>query len=102
MNVGSGKYNSYDPSCTYKGKTVPYLVKFSEGGGIAGHILTNVLRHLDDLKFYDNGRESSIIPALLVDVHVSCFDMKVLKYICDENHKWTVFLVFLMGNYCDR
>ena len=43
MNLGSGKYHPGGPSCTYKGKPVPYLVKFSEGGGIAGHILTNLL-----------------------------------------------------------
>ena len=68
-------------------KTVPCLVKFSEGRGISGHILTNALRHLDYLKLYDNNRENGIIPALSVDGHVSCFDLGVLKYIYDENHK---------------
>ena len=52
MNVGSVNYYPGGPSCTYKGKTVPCLVSFSEGGGILGHILTNILRHLDYLKLY--------------------------------------------------
>ena len=68
----------------------PCLVKFSEGGGISGHILTNVLRHFDDLKLYENDRENGIIPAMLVDGHGSNFHKEVLKYICDEKHKWTV------------
>ena len=90
MNVGSGKYHPGGPLCTYKGKNVPCLVKFFEGGGISGHILANVLRHLYALKLYDNDSESGIIPLMLVDGHVSCFDMSYLKYICDENHKWTM------------
>ena len=39
------------------------------------HILTNVLSHLDYLKLYDNDRKNSIIPELLVEGHVSRFDM---------------------------
>ena len=54
---------------------VPCLVKISEGGGISGHVLTDVRRHLDDLKLYRTDRESSIIPVMLVDGHVSCFDL---------------------------
>ena len=34
--------------------------------------------------------ENSIIPALLVDGHVSHFDIEFLEYICDENNTWTV------------
>ena len=55
---------------------VPCLVKISEGGGISGNIFMNVLRHLDYLKIYDNDSENGIIPELLVDGHVSCFDLK--------------------------
>ena len=43
MNVGSVKYNTGGPSWNYKGKTVPCIVKFSEGEGISGNIITNVL-----------------------------------------------------------
>ena len=90
MNVVSVNYHPGGPSCTYKGKTVFCLVKFSEGRGISGHILTNILRHLDDLKSYENDREKKLfLRCSLVDV--SCFDLGFLKYICDENHKLTVF-----------
>ena len=75
MNVGSDKYHAGGNSCTYKGKTFTCIVKSSEGGGISGHILTNLLIHLDDLKLYDNDRKNGIITTLLIDGHVSRFDM---------------------------
>ena len=83
MDVGSGKYHPGGSSCTYKWKTVPCLVEFSVGGGISGHIFKKVLRHLYDLKLYDNYKKNGIIPALLVDGHSICFGMGFLKYICD-------------------
>ena len=75
MNVGSGKYHPDGPSCTYKGKILPCLVKFSEEGGISGNILTNVLSNSGDLKLYYNDMENVIIPTLLVGVYVSRFDL---------------------------
>ena len=90
MNVGSGKYHLAGPYCTYKVKTVLCLVEFSQGGGISENILTKVLRHLDDLKVYDNYRKDVITFALLVDKYVISFDLSFLEYICDEKHKWTV------------
>ena len=53
----------------------------------------NILRHLGDLKLYDDDRKNGIIPALLVDGNVSRFDMVFLKYICNENQKRTVVFV---------
>ena len=50
MNVGSGNYHLDGPTYTYKDKTVPCLVDYSEIEGISGHILMNVIWHLDDLK----------------------------------------------------
>ena len=102
MNVGSVKYHPCGTSCTYKCKTVLCIVEFSEGGGISGHIITNIIRHLDYLKLYDNDRENGIIPALLIGGHVSRFDLGFWKYICDENHKRTIFLVFRMEHHCGR
>ena len=75
MNVGSGKYHTGGNSCTYKGKTVPCLVEFSEVGGISRHILTNILSHLNGFKLYENDRENGIIPVLLVDGCVIHFDL---------------------------
>ena len=67
-----------------------HLVKKIECRGILGHIFTNVLMHLDDLKCYENDRKNGIIIANLVDGFVSSFDMRFLKYVCDENHKCIV------------
>ena len=75
MNVGSGKCHPGGPYCTYNEKTVPSLVGFSEGGDISVNILKKVLRHLDDLKLYDNDGKDGIIPALLFDGNFSHFDM---------------------------
>ena len=75
MNVVSGKYHTGGTSCTYKGNTVPCFVELSEGGGISGHNLMKVLRHLDYLKWYGNDGKNGIIPALLVDGHVSHFNL---------------------------
>ena len=88
--------------CTYKGKTVPCIVELSEGGGVSGHVLTDVLSHLDYLKLYGNNTKNSVIPDMLVNGHVIRFDLGFLKYICDENQKWTVFLVFRIENHCGR
>ena len=79
---------------------VPCIVKISEGEGITGHILTNVLRKLDDLKLYENNRGNGIIPGLLVDGHASHFGMVFFKYICDENNKWTVVFGICNGRVC--
>ena len=87
MYVGYEKYHPGGTYLTYKGKTVPCLVKFSEGGVIPGHILTKLLRHFDDLKVYENDGENGIINALLVDGHVSCFVLSFFKCICDGNLK---------------
>ena len=89
MNVGSDKYHPSGSSYTY--------IKFSEVGGILGHIITSVIKYFDYLKLYDNERENGILPAMLVDGHGSHFDLGVLRYICDENHKWAVIFVVYYG-----
>ena len=89
MNIGSGKYHLGRPSCTYKGKTVPWLVGFSEGGGISGNSLTDVLRHLEDFKLYDNDKKTLLfLCCWLMGMLVIWYSF--LKFICGENHKWTV------------
>ena len=69
---------------------VPFIYEFPEGGGISGHIITNLLKHLDDLKLYDNDRENDFLPLMLVGVHGGCFRLYFFQCICDKNHKWTV------------
>ena len=102
MNVGSVKYHPGGPNCTYKGEKVPSLVEFSEGGGISGHILTNLLMHLDDLKFYDNDRKNGIVPEMLVDWHGSRFDMFFKYTYVMKITNGPLFLVFLMEQNCGK
>ena len=97
MNVGSSKYHPCGPTFTYKVGKVPCLVEFSEVGGISGHIITNVLRHFYYLKLYDNYRENSIISALLVDGHVSHFDLGFLKYLYMMKIKYGPFFCIPYG-----
>ena len=56
MNIGSENYHLSGTTCAYEGVKVPFLVEFSEGGGISGHIIMNVLRYLYALKSYQNDR----------------------------------------------
>ena len=53
---------------------------------------------LDALKFYFNDRQNDILPMLLVVGYSSNFDLGVLQYVCDENHKRTVIFGVLLWN----
>ena len=61
MNIGYGKYHPGGPIFTYKGKKVPCLVGFCEGGGISGNILANILRHLKYFKLCNNYRKKTVL-----------------------------------------
>ena len=58
-----------------KGVKVPYIVEFSEGGGISGHIPINVITHIDALKLYENDGKKIILSVLLVDGNGSHFEV---------------------------
>ena len=66
-NYGNGNLFPGGPVCNYKGVEVPLLIAFSEGGGINGQILTDIFRHLDELKVYDNDRANGFVPFVLLD-----------------------------------
>ena len=76
---------------------VPCIFNFSEGGGISGHIITNILRHLDYLKWYENDGKNSIIPAMLVDEYGGHFDLGFfLNTYVMKITNGPLFLVLLM------
>ena len=56
------------------------FVQFYDCEGISGHIITNLLDHLDALKLYENHRENGILPVMLVDGHGSRFDLFLNTY----------------------
>ena len=78
------------PTCMYKGKEIPCMVRFSEGGGITTKILTDILRTLDSLELFSAGRENGIRPFVLLDGHGSRFGLEFLKYINEDSHRWSV------------
>ena len=91
-HYGKGNLFPGAPSCSFKGKTVPAFVTFSEGGGINGWILREILKRIDDLKLYENDRKNGKTPFLLIDGHQLQFDLKFLKYINEVDTKWSVCL----------
>ena len=81
---------------------VPFISDFPEGRGISGHILTNILKHLDDLKVYDNDRENDVIPLMLVVVHGSYFCLYFFNTYVTKITNGPSFLVFLMKHRCGK
>ena len=47
-DFGEGKALPTGPVCVFKGKRVPYFVRWSEKGGTTSTILTNILREMDE------------------------------------------------------
>ena len=78
------------PVCQFKGRTIPSFVTFYESGGMDGKILTDILRHLDQLQVFQEDRNNGYTPFLLLDGHQSRFELEFLRYINDSNTKWSV------------
>ena len=92
QNYGDGKAFPGGPRCQYKGKEVSAFVTFTEGGGMDGWVLTEILRQLDSLELFDEDRENGTFPFLLLDGHQSRFDVEFLSYINAPEMKWEVCL----------
>jgi hypothetical protein len=88
MNIetcfGDGKAFPMGPECTFQGKTLPTLCQWSEGGGISGTIMTNVLWRLDASGVID--KSGGVNPFLLADTHASWLSLEFLRYINDPAH----------------
>ena len=101
MNVhdcfGSGKAFPTGPTCEFQGKTLPMLCQWSEGGGISGEILTNILKRIDASGVLN--RSSGVKPFLLVDAHASRFSLEFLRYISNESHPWVVCIGVPYGTH---
>ena len=89
-NYGKGKLFPGGPTCNYKDKTVPCMVRYSPSGGITPDILTDILRTMDDLGVFEKEREEGIRPFLLLDGHQSRFSVPFLEYITNPGHPWKV------------
>ena len=91
-HFGQDKLFPGGPVCKFKGVDVPAYIDFSESGGITGTILTNIFRHLDELKIYHQDRSNGFIPFVPLDGHQTRFDLEFLNYINDDDHLWNVTL----------
>jgi hypothetical protein len=87
-NIGPGKMFPGGPTCVYKGKTMPCMVRFNEGGGINGTILKEIFETLDKLEVFHEDRKEGRKPFVLLDGHQSRFDLEFLIYINDPDHEW--------------
>ena len=84
-NFGKGKLFPGGPSCKYRGKDIPCMVRWSPKGGITSHILADALAHIDSFDVFD--RSIGQIPFLLLDGHNSRFSLPFLEYITDDAHR---------------
>ena len=91
-NIGPGKMFPGGPTCVYKGKTIPCMVRFNEGGGINGTILKEIFETLDKLEVFDEDRKEGRKPFVLLDGHQSRFDLEFLEYINDPKHEWCFWI----------
>ena len=94
-NFGPGKLYPGGPTCNFKGKEIPCMVRWSPKGGITSVILAEALAHIDSYCVFEriNGRT----PFLLLDGHNSRFELPFLEYICDKDHEWQVCIGFPYG-----
>jgi len=89
-NSGLGKYFPGPPTCRFRNKDIPSLVRWNESGSITSEILVEALSTLDILGVID--RSSNKKPFLLLDGHGSRLEMPFLKYINTPEDYWVVCL----------
>jgi hypothetical protein len=87
-NSGPGKYHPFGPTCNFRGVEVPCLCMATPSGGITSDTLTLILQTLD--KYGATERGPGVKPHLIVDGHGSRFELPFLKYVTNEETKWSV------------
>jgi len=69
-NCGDGKMYPFGLGCFVKGKHIPCFCCHSKSGSITGHLLTEMLKCLDNLQVFDR-ENSGLNPFLILDGHGS-------------------------------
>jgi len=87
-NTGKGKMFPLGPECTFRGKKVPTMVRWSQSGSITSIILRDALATMDHYELFE--RTSNRRPFLLLDGHHSRFEVQFLKYVTDADHPWMI------------
>ena len=70
----------------------PCLYRWSEKGSITTQICVAILSALDTLQIFNANRDNGIKPLLIVDSHISRFELPFLQYICDKEYEWAIFI----------
>jgi len=91
-NKGPGKRFPGGPTCTFRGKDIPCLVRFSESGGMTGDILLTIFKTLDHFELFKEDRQNERVPFVLLDGHDTRFYVPFVKYINDPKSKFSVSL----------
>ena len=87
-NRGKGKMFPLGPDCTFKGKKVPTMVRWSQSGSITSIILRDALATMDHHDLFE--RSSNRMPFLLLDGHHSRFELPFLEYVTNADHPWMI------------
>ena len=87
-NTGKGKLFPCGPECSYLGKTIPCMCRWSKNGSITGEILRDIVATLDHYNIFDrsNGKK----PMFLFDGHGSRLSEPLVKYVQDIQHSWMI------------
>jgi hypothetical protein len=91
-NIGKNKKYPCGPTCTYNNIDIPFLVGFSESGGITPFILVKIFATLDHIDLFDKDRENGLRSYVILDGHNSRFDLDFLRYINQSSHRWRVII----------
>ena len=87
-NTGKEKRYPGGPTCSFQGKEVPCLTRWSPKGSITSDILIDILSTLDHLKLFDcsNGK----LVFIFLGGRGSRFVLNVLAYVTNKAHEWCV------------
>ena len=95
-NTGSGKYFPGGPTCHFRGKDVPSMIRWHESGSITSEILTEALQTMDFYNLFPRN-DPSVKPFMLLDGHGSRLELPFIKYINNPADHWIVCLGVLYG-----
>ena len=87
-NSGKVKHYTGGPTCVFKGKEVPRLMRWIPKGSITLVILIDMLATLELLGVigWTGGRKTFLI----LNGHGSRFQIDFLTYVTDPSHKWVI------------
>ena len=73
------------------GQTVDCLTFGSEGGGISGQILVEILEYFDSIDLFPRA-PGGPIPMMILYRNQSRLDLTLINYINDDGHPWKICL----------